>query len=215
VRNLPDEMIPARVLRIFDMANFRTHVTVSSLCGVGIAALGAVTLDLPPESCILAGGLCGLAGMLPDLDSDSSVPVRETMAFAAAVVPMLMIDRFQAMGWSHETIVLAGGLLYCGVRFGVSALIKRYTVHRGMWHSLPAAAIFGLLAFLICSCEDMTLRLFKTGAVVLGYMVHLILDAAMRPLGPRATASPPPPPASLTLTTLKTIGGAGVTHCHA
>ena len=159
------------------MADFKTHITTSCAVGAGYGVAGYVLLGptaLP--TCVLSAGLCGLAGMLPDLDSDSSVPVRETMAFAAAVVPMLMIDRFQAMGWSHETIVLAGGLLYCGVRFGVSALIKRYTVHRGMWHSLPAAAIFGLLAFLICSCNDMTLRLFKTGAVVLGFMVHLILD---------------------------------------
>jgi membrane-bound metal-dependent hydrolase YbcI (DUF457 family) len=159
------------------MADFKTHITTSCAVGVGYGIAGYALMGgahLP--TCVLSAGLCGLAGMLPDLDSDSGVPVRETMTFAAAVVPMLMIDRFQAMGWSHETIVLAGGLLYFGVRFGVSALIKRYTVHRGMWHSLPAAAIFGLLAFLICSCEDMTLRLFKTGAVVLGFMTHLILD---------------------------------------
>jgi len=159
------------------MADFKTHITTSCAVGAVYGAAGCALLgpsSLP--TCVLSAGLCGLAGMLPDLDSDSGVPVRETMTFAAAVVPMLMIDRFQAMGWSHETMVLAGGLIYFGVRFGVSKLIKRYTVHRGMWHSLPAAAIFGLLAFLICSCEDMTLRLFKTGAVVLGYMVHLTLD---------------------------------------
>lgn len=157
------------------MADFKTHITTSSVIGVGYGLAGYALLG-SPSTCILSAGLCGLAGMLPDLDSDSGVPVRETMAFASAVVPMLMVHRFQTMGWSHETIVLAGGMLYLGVRFGVAALIKRYTVHRGMWHSLPAAAIFGLLAFLLCSCEDMTLRLFKTGAVVLGYLVHLILD---------------------------------------
>jgi membrane-bound metal-dependent hydrolase YbcI (DUF457 family) len=158
------------------MSNFKTHITTSCVVGAGYGVAGSVLLEATLPTCILAGGLCGLAGVLPDLDSDSSVPVRETITFASAVVPMLMIDRFQAMGWSHETIVLAGGILYFGVRFGVSTLIKRYTVHRGMWHSIPAAAVFGLLAFLICSCEDMTFRLFKTGAVVLGFMVHLTLD---------------------------------------
>lgn len=159
------------------MADFKTHIATSSVIGVGYGAAGYLLFgpsSLP--SCVLSAGLCGLAGMLPDLDSDTGVPVRETMTFASAVVPMLMIDRFQSMGWSHETIVLAGGILYFVIRFGVAALVKRYTVHRGMWHSLPAAAIFGLLAFLICSCDNMTLRLFKTGAVVLGFMVHLILD---------------------------------------
>ena len=158
------------------MAGFKTHITTSCIVGAGYGVAGYALLGAPFPTCILSAGLCGLAGILPDLDSDSGVPIRETMTFASAVIPMLMIDRFQAMGWSHETIVLAGGILYFGVRFGVAALIKRYTVHRGMWHSLPVAAIFGLLAFLICSCDDMTLRLFKTGAVVLGFMVHLILD---------------------------------------
>jgi len=162
--------------RVSVMADFKTHITTSSVIGAGYGAAGYLLLDAPLPTCVLSAGLCGLAGMLPDLDSDTGVPVRETMSLAAAVVPMLMIDRFESLGWSHETIVLAGGILYFGVRFGVASLVKRYTVHRGMWHSLPAAAIFGLLAYLICSCDDMTLRLFKTFAVVLGFMVHLILD---------------------------------------
>ena len=122
------------------MADFKTHITSSCVVGAGYGVAGYALLGAPWPTCVLSAGLCGLAGMLPDLDSDSGVPVRETMNFAAAVVPMLMIDRFQAMGWSHETIVLAGGLLYFGVRFGVSALIKRYTVHRGMWHVTPEGA---------------------------------------------------------------------------
>ncbi len=158
------------------MADFKTHITTSSAVGVGYGLAGHFLLDAPIPSCILSAGLCGLAGILPDLDSDTGVPIRETMAFASAVVPMLMIDRFQTMGWPHETIVMVGGVMYLVIRFGVANLVKRYTVHRGMWHSLPAAAIFGLLAFLICSCQDMTLRLFKTGAVVLGFLIHLGLD---------------------------------------
>src|SRR5262245_1818197 len=120
------------------MAGFQTHITTSSVLGVGYGVVGHFYLGLPPATCALAAGLCGLAGMLPDLDSDSGVPVRETMSFAAAIVPMLMIDRFVSMGWSHETIVLAGGAIYFLVRFGVGGLFKRYTVHRGMWHSIPA-----------------------------------------------------------------------------
>jgi hypothetical protein len=114
--------------------------------------------------------------MLPDLDSDSGVPLRETIAFTAAVMPLLMFDRFQRMGLTPESMVLAGGFVYLAVRFGVAEVFRRYTVHRGMWHSIPAALSVGLLAFLIVSCEDMGLRLFKSGAVVLGFISHLVLD---------------------------------------
>ena len=73
-------------------------------------------------------------------------------------------------------IILAGAAVYLLIRFGLAALLKRYTVHRGMFHSLPAAAIFGEIAFLLASGDDWRLRLYKAGAVVLGYLSHLVLD---------------------------------------
>jgi hypothetical protein len=143
--------------------------------GVGYGAAG-VAMDYPLETCILSGGLCGVAGMLPDLDSKSGVPVREIVALAAAVTPMMMIDRFQHMNMAAESIVLAGALIYIVIRFGVGEIFKLYTVHRGMWHSIPAAVTCGLLAMFICSCEDYRLRMFKAVAVFLGFMSHLVLD---------------------------------------
>ncbi len=158
------------------MADFKTHISTSTVIGIGYGAAGYLQLELPIETCALAAGLCSVSGMLPDLDSDSGVPVRETMAFAAAIVPMLMMDRFSHLGLSHESMVLAGMLLYLGIRFGVASIFKKYTVHRGMWHSIPAAATVGLLAFLVCSCDDMTLRWYKAAAVVTGFLSHLVLD---------------------------------------
>jgi len=114
--------------------------------------------------------------MLPDIDSDSGTPLRESMAFAAAVVPMMALHHFQRAGLSHESIILCAAAMYLAIRFGVTALLKRYTVHRGMFHSLPAALIFGELAFLLASGDDFRLRLYKAGAVVVGYMSHLVLD---------------------------------------
>ena len=158
------------------MAGFKTHITTSSLLGIAYGGAAYWQYDVPLAACVLAGGLCSVSGMLPDLDSDSSVPLRESVAFAAAVVPMLMIDRFQQLGWPNESIVLAGGLIYLVVRFGIAGIFKRYTVHRGMWHSLPAAMIAGLLTFLIICDAQLELRLYKSGAVVLGFLSHLVLD---------------------------------------
>jgi hypothetical protein len=158
------------------MAGFKTHITVSSLLGVGYGTAAYMMYDVPLPSCILAGGLCGISGMLPDLDSGPGVPLRESMAFAAAVVPMMLIHRFQALGMSPESIILAGAAAYLLIRFGLSELLKRYTVHRGMFHSLPAAVIFGELAFLLLPGDEVRTRLFKAGAVVIGYLSHLILD---------------------------------------
>jgi len=158
------------------MAGFKTHVTFSSSLGVGYAAAGFVLLDIPWPSCILAGGLCGVSGMLPDLDSGPGRPLRESMSFAAAVVPMLLLERFQVMGWPHEMMVLAAAVLYCFIRFGVAAMLRKYTVHRGMFHSVPAALIAAMVAFLLVGCRDYDTRVFKAGAVFTGFMSHLVLD---------------------------------------
>jgi hypothetical protein len=158
------------------MAGFKTHITVSSLLGAGYGGAAYWMYGVPWPTCLLAGGLCGVSGMLPDIDSDSGTPVHESMAFAAAVVPMMLLHRFQHWGLSHELIVLAGAGVYLLIRFGLAALVKRFTVHRGMFHSLPAAVIFGQVAFLLASGDDWRLRAFKAGGVVLGCLSHLVLD---------------------------------------
>ena len=158
------------------MADFKTHITTSTVLGVGYGVAGYFYGQLPVETCLLAGGLCSVSGMLPDLDSDSGRPVQEMSAFAAACIPMLMLDRFETWQWSKEMICLAAALIYVVVRFGVAEIFKRYTVHRGMWHSIPACLTCGLLTFLIVAHQDLALRLFKSGAVVAGFLSHLVLD---------------------------------------
>jgi membrane-bound metal-dependent hydrolase YbcI (DUF457 family) len=158
------------------MAGFKTHITVSSLLGVGYGGAACFAYGVPWPTCALAGGLCGVSGMLPDIDSDSSTPQRESMAFASAVVPMMLLHRFQHWGMSHELILLAGAAVYLLIRFGAAALLRLYTVHRGMFHSLPAAVVFGEIAFLLAAGDDLGLRIFIGAAVTIGYLSHLVLD---------------------------------------
>ena len=157
------------------MANFKTHITASTVVGIGYGAAGYFVGDLPLPTCVLAGGLCSVSGMMPDMDSGPGVPLRESMAFAAAVVPMMLLDRFRALGLSHESMILAAGLVYLLIRFGMAELLRRWTTHRGMFHSLPAALIAGQVAFLLAS-GDVPLRIYKAAAVVLGFIIHLALD---------------------------------------
>lgn len=158
------------------MADFKTHITASTILGAAYGATGYYVMGVPLPSCLLAGGLCSLSGMLPDLDSDSGIPLRETVGFASAVIPILMLERFVELELSHEEMVLAASLIYLLIRFVIAEIFRRYTVHRGMWHSVPAAISCGLVAYMICSCHDTGLRLFKAFAVTLGFLSHLVLD---------------------------------------
>jgi hypothetical protein len=157
------------------MADFKTHITTSTALGIAYGVGGRFIFDLPIDSCVLAGGLCSIGGMLPDLDSDSGIPVRETLAVVSMLVPMLFIQRMAHWELTSEQLVLVGATLYFLVRFGVGSLFRRFTVHRGMWHSIPAAVIAGLATFHLCDCE-VQVRMYKAWAIVIGYFSHLILD---------------------------------------
>jgi membrane-bound metal-dependent hydrolase YbcI (DUF457 family) len=114
--------------------------------------------------------------MLPDLDSGEGVPLRESAAFAAALVPMLMIQRFQQWGLPIEGIILASAAIYVAVRYGLAWLIENFSKHRGMLHSVPAAAVAGQVTFLAFASSEPLHRYFIAGAVVLGFLSHLVLD---------------------------------------
>lgn len=157
------------------MAGFKTHFSTSSLVGVGYGVAGHF-LGMPLGDCILAGTLCSFCGILPDLDSDSGVPVRETFAFLSAVVPMMLMQRLGDSGISPHSLIVVGIVAYLFMRFGVSKAFKRYTVHRGMWHSIPAAAIVGLAVYLLSYADSATPAIFNAAAAVLGFLTHLVLD---------------------------------------
>ncbi|MDG1872529.1 MAG: metal-dependent hydrolase [Mariniblastus sp.] len=158
------------------MADFKTHITTSTVLGVAYGAVGHFVFHVPPAHALIAGSLCSVAGMLPDLDSKSGKPQREMLSFVSVIAPMLMMPRFDALGMSTEHKVFAAGVMYVIIRFGIGGLFRSYTKHRGMWHSIPAALIAGLVTFLVCLSTDFEIRIFKAWAVVLGFVSHLLLD---------------------------------------
>ena len=125
------------------VADFKTHISVSTLAGIAYGYWGVTSQSMSLETGILAGGLCSVSGMLPDLDSDSGIPLRETSMFAAAVIPIMMLNRFRDYDLTHESMALAAMLIYIAIRFFAVEFFKRFTVHRGMWHSLAGGGVGG------------------------------------------------------------------------
>ena len=158
------------------MANFQTHLTASTVLGIGYGGVAYGMYGVPLPSCVLAAGFCSVSGMLPDIDSGPGRPLREITTFMAAVVPMMLLGHFLRLSLSQETIILIGAAIYVAIRFGLAGFLRHYTVHRGMFHSFPTAAIFGELAFLLLYGDATAVRWYIAGGVVLGFMSHLILD---------------------------------------
>jgi membrane-bound metal-dependent hydrolase YbcI (DUF457 family) len=158
------------------MAGFRTHITVSGLCGVIYGGAAVQPFGFHADAAVLAAGLTTAGGMLPDLDSDSGVPVREMFGLAAIVGPLLLEPRLVHMDLSRETILASMLFGYVIIRYAVANLFKRFTVHRGMYHSIPAMLIAGLCVYLAYHSPDRNIRFLLAGGVMIGFLSHLILD---------------------------------------
>ena len=171
------------------MAGFYQHVTVSTALGIGYGTAAYFGLHMDWPTCVIAGGITALAGMLPDLDAPTGHPVREILGFAAAIVPLLVLKRLNIgiglihsagiegqVQLTHELIIVLMAACYFGVRFGAGWLLARLAVHRGMFHSIPAALIVALATFLLCDARTPMLRLFVAGGSLLGFLSHLVMD---------------------------------------
>jgi hypothetical protein len=158
------------------MANFKGHITTSATLGVAYGAFGWYYWQLDWAPAVLGAGWTALGGMLPDLDSDSGIPVREMFNLAGAFVPVLLLPRLYGFQLTPDQMLVVLGGIYLVVRFGLSQVFKRITVHRGMFHSVPAMLIAGLAVFLIYHNPNIYIRGFVGLGVMIGFLSHLALD---------------------------------------
>src|SRR5690349_20720369 len=73
------------------MASFRGHLATAAGLGVVYGAAGYWRLGIEPIFAAIAAGLTTVGGLLPDLDSDSSVPNRMLFRLAAVGTALLAL----------------------------------------------------------------------------------------------------------------------------
>jgi len=160
------------------MANFRTHLSVAATASCFLS-IGLLKAGLASEKDVLLYFSLGtIGGILPDIDSDHSIPSRFLFGFFALALAFMVTFRYVSTHSILELLLL-WSIVWGTVRFAVWQLFAKCTVHRGVFHSLLAAAFFGALA---TSVAYHILRLngvtaWLTGSFVcMGYLVHLTLD---------------------------------------
>ncbi len=158
------------------MASFRGHLTTSAVLGLAYGIVGFWNLGLRWWAGALGAAVTAVGGLLPDLDSDSSVPNRTMFWLASPLAGVVALEHGLARGLPIEMALLWLAGTFILVRYVVCYAFRRMTVHRGMFHSIPAMLISGLALFLFYFHLEQRLRLFLAGAVMAGYLSHLVLD---------------------------------------
>ncbi len=159
------------------MASYRGHLMLAAPLGAAYGCLSLLQPQWDWGPICLGAGFCAIGGVLPDLDSDSGVPQRELFGITAGVAAALAYHPLRyRLGLPVEQALVFVGLVYFLVRYGVCALFRRITVHRGMFHSIPAMLIAGLAVYLVYPTTDLLLRGYLAGAAMVGFLSHLVLD---------------------------------------
>jgi hypothetical protein len=161
------------------LASFNVHLSVGIISS-GIAATTMLVAGLGSDRQVVVYFLLGAIGsLLPDVDSDSSIPVQIAFSFASIMLAFLVMFLFTGLFGSVAELFLVWVGTYLLFRWLVFELFTRLTVHRGAFHTIPAALLFGFLTTAISQrvFAYETFAAWMNGAFVcFGYLVHLTLD---------------------------------------
>lgn len=160
------------------MANFNTHLN-GAFAVSGIAALTIYKAGLIDDSGFLMCVALGtIGGLLPDLDSDNSTPIKLGFNLASFMFAFGLV-----MHWRDDLSLVALIALWLAgygfMRYVVFKLFTSMTVHRGVIHSVPYMAILGLglTCFSYYVMENALTASWFFGLFLFGgAMVHLTLD---------------------------------------
>ncbi|MBK7541853.1 MAG: metal-dependent hydrolase [Candidatus Competibacteraceae bacterium] len=160
------------------MADFNTHLMGAAAVS-GLAATVLVMAGAAPHQAVIGYFVLGvIGGLLPDIDLPTSIPVRITFATLAVVAGFLVVFTFGRRYSLAELIALWLGCFLL-IRYGLFNLLDRFTVHRGLVHTVPGGIGCGLattaVAFHVFSAS--AAHAWLCGAfLALGFIVHLLLD---------------------------------------
>lgn len=160
------------------MANFNTHFTVAAGASAVVSATLLSMEVVSPEQAVIAFGLGTLGGLLPDVDSAHSTSIKVGFNVLSLLMTIMLIF-VKSSTYSLVEMFVVSVLVFVGIRYAFLEFFRKISKHRGMFHTLPVAVIWGIVV------ASMGQWLFDLNSLVSwvygfmitwGYLVHLILD---------------------------------------
>jgi hypothetical protein len=160
------------------MANFTTHIAVGTVVSGAMAVVTLAADVVAPEN-LLAVTMAGVLGsILPDIDLKDSRPSKAMFSGLGIFFSFAVLFNFAHKYSIAEMMILWLGTLVL-VRYGLHAIFHRLAVHRGIWHSLLAAAFSAVAAAVVyyhVLGRHEGVAWLGAGFLFVGYITHLVLD---------------------------------------
>jgi hypothetical protein len=160
------------------MANFKTHTNFGLIIGVIVFIIFFTFIG--NYNILLIAFLATILGsFLPDIDVDSGKSFRlifTTLGILLAILSLLFIKENNVKIIKYYFAIPI--LTFVFVRYFVGYIFKKFTHHRGIWHSIPALLISSLITLQIANLFHIKIleQAIISFSIGLGYLSHLVLD---------------------------------------
>jgi len=160
------------------MANFDTHLIVGATVSLIMSETLISMKILSPNLASVAFFLGTLGSLMPDIDSNHSKSIRVSLSMISILITMLLISAKSKIYSLIELFIMSIFILGF-IRFGIIKFFRLTSKHRGMFHSIPVAFIWGVLTAIISNMfiglNSLISWIFGF-MITIGYITHLILD---------------------------------------
>jgi membrane-bound metal-dependent hydrolase YbcI (DUF457 family) len=162
------------------MASFKAHLSSGVVLGLlGAGAALSLAIANEPSFLIVLFLVMIVGALMPDIDSDSGTPFHVTFGSLSAMVGIAVFSHVLKSASGDYLIIIGypiAAMVFMWVIVG--SLFRKFTHHRGMAHSIPAALIAGLLTFFIAGNFGFSEwdSFLLSVAMLAGYILHLLLD---------------------------------------
>lgn len=159
------------------MANFKQHFQYGITSSLIAATIGHTQFDLSLERSATAFIIGVIASIAPDFDHPTSTPGDFLFNCLAIILPIMVIDQyFNTDIFQLEHWILLMTIGYLSIKCLLRAAFDKITVHRGIFHSIPAIILCGQCIFLLFFHFPLKDRIVITVIAMIGYFTHLIAD---------------------------------------
>jgi len=160
------------------MANFNTHFMVGATASAVLSGtLLSMEVIYPPQA-VMAFALGTFGSLMPDIDSDHSKSIGIGFTVVSLLVTILSVF-IKSSTYSLIEMWLMAGVVFSSIRFGLIGAFRKVSKHRGMFHSIPVALIWGVVTAIVMHMFFGLNSLISWVYALMmswGYIVHLILD---------------------------------------
>ncbi len=160
------------------MANFNTHFAVGATSSAVITGVLLAMRVVEPTEAILAFAIGTFGSLMPDIDADNSKAIDIGFTVISLLITILFVFSKSNIYSLVEMLIMAG-VIFSTIRFGFIVIFRKLSRHRGIFHSIPVAFIWGVGTVIISYYffrQDSLISWVYGIMITLGYIVHLILD---------------------------------------